>query len=165
MPKLSFNPENLLTSALSATGVHLDPRNILDGLDWQRAGATPKGAPHSIFQIVNHVIYWQDLLLSGLDRKDVVGPKQAKDGWPGAREPETLNEWEDVVERYKEGLAQAHKAVGSADPLSSIPAREETRRINVLNTLSLHTSYHVGQIALIRRMLGAWPPPGGGHTW
>ena len=90
MPNLSFNPERLLTSALSATGVHLDPRNILDGLDWQRAGATPNGVPHSIFQLVNHVIYWQDLFLSGLDRKDVAGPKRAQDGWPGALPVEAI---------------------------------------------------------------------------
>jgi uncharacterized damage-inducible protein DinB len=28
-----------------------------------------------------------------------------------------------------------------------------------------HTSYHTGQIAMIRRTLGAWPPRGGGDTW
>ena len=28
-----------------------------------------------------------------------------------------------------------------------------------------HNSYHTGQIALIRRSLGAWPPPTGGEAW
>jgi uncharacterized damage-inducible protein DinB len=28
-----------------------------------------------------------------------------------------------------------------------------------------HNSYHVGQIAMIRRVLGAWPPRAGGDTW
>jgi uncharacterized damage-inducible protein DinB len=28
-----------------------------------------------------------------------------------------------------------------------------------------HTSYHVGQIAMIRRVLGAWPPGAGGDSW
>ena len=28
-----------------------------------------------------------------------------------------------------------------------------------------HNSYHTGQIAMLRRMLGAWPPQGGGDTW
>jgi hypothetical protein len=26
-------------------------------------------------------------------------------------------------------------------------------------------SYHVGQIALLRRQAGAWPPERGGDTW
>jgi uncharacterized damage-inducible protein DinB len=28
-----------------------------------------------------------------------------------------------------------------------------------------HNSYHVGQIVLIRRALGSWPPVSGGDTW
>jgi uncharacterized damage-inducible protein DinB len=35
----------------------------------------------------------------------------------------------------------------------------------VLWQMVAHNSYHVGQIAMIRRTLGAWPPCGGGDTW
>ena len=35
----------------------------------------------------------------------------------------------------------------------------------VLWQMVAHNSYHVGQIAMIRRALGAWPPRGGGDTW
>jgi uncharacterized damage-inducible protein DinB len=28
-----------------------------------------------------------------------------------------------------------------------------------------HNSYHVGQIAMLRRCLGVWPPRAGGDTW
>jgi uncharacterized damage-inducible protein DinB len=35
----------------------------------------------------------------------------------------------------------------------------------VLWQMVAHNSYHVGQIALIRRALGAWPPRAGGDKW
>ena len=38
-------------------------------------------------------------------------------------------------------------------------------RADVLRAMGNHISYHVAQIALLRRMMGAWPPPGGGDTW
>ena len=38
-------------------------------------------------------------------------------------------------------------------------------RADVLRAMGNHVSYHVGQIALLRRMMNAWPPPGGGDTW
>jgi len=38
-------------------------------------------------------------------------------------------------------------------------------RADLLRAMGQHVSYHVGQIALLRRMMGAWPPPGGGDTW
>ncbi len=35
----------------------------------------------------------------------------------------------------------------------------------VLWQMAAHNSYHVGQIAMVRQALGAWPPRGGGDTW
>ena len=35
----------------------------------------------------------------------------------------------------------------------------------VLWQMVAHNSYHAGQIALIRRALGVWPPRAGGDTW
>ena len=32
-------------------------------------------------------------------------------------------------------------------------------------TRRFHNSYHAGQIALLRRQFGAWPPERGGDTW
>jgi uncharacterized damage-inducible protein DinB len=31
--------------------------------------------------------------------------------------------------------------------------------------ITAHNSYHAGQIALLRRQAGAWPPERGGDTW
>jgi uncharacterized damage-inducible protein DinB len=31
--------------------------------------------------------------------------------------------------------------------------------------LVAHNSYHVGQIAMIRKTLGSWPPKNGSDTW
>jgi len=35
----------------------------------------------------------------------------------------------------------------------------------VLWQMVAHNSYHTGQIAMIRQILKAWPPRGGGDTW
>ncbi|MBX2820140.1 MAG: DinB family protein [Rhodothermaceae bacterium] len=165
MSEHTFDPQQLLSNALSATGVHIDPQDILDGLVWNISGVTPNGFPHSIFQIVNHVIYWQDLFLSGLEATKMAGPKHAEEGWPGEKEPKSMSEWDELVERYKASLKHASTEIKSKNPLLNVPAAESTKRIDILNAYALHVSYHAGQIVLIRRVLGAWPPPGGGHTW
>jgi len=35
----------------------------------------------------------------------------------------------------------------------------------VLWQILVHNSYHIGQVAMLRRTLGAWPPQGGGDSW
>ena len=47
----------------------------------------------------------------------------------------------------------------------AIPAWEKANGYTALEVLALHNSYHLGQIVLLRRILGAWPPPSGGDTW
>jgi uncharacterized damage-inducible protein DinB len=37
--------------------------------------------------------------------------------------------------------------------------------VDVLWQTLVHNSYHFGQIAMLRRVLGAWPPRGGGDSW
>ncbi len=160
-----FDPSKLLASATTAAGVHIDPIDVLDGLEWEQAGVIKSDFPHSIFQIVNHLIYWQDLFLSGLVETTMHGPQRASDSWPGEKRAGDKEEWQAAVKRFKEGLEKARFEIGSKDPLSGIPAAETTLRIDILNSLALHVSYHVGQIVLIRRVLRAWPPPNGGHTW
>ena len=39
------------------------------------------------------------------------------------------------------------------------------RRGEGLAIVAQHNSYHLGQIVMLRRVLGAWPPPAGGDTW
>ena len=165
MSQTPFLAQPFLQSALSATGVHIEPSRIFDSLDWETSGRRIDGLPHSIFQIANHLIYWQDVFLSGLAETSMTGPAHASDSWPGEVEPASEQQWVQTVDRFRAGLEKAHEAVLAEDPLGSIPAHEATKRISVLNSIALHNSYHVGQVALIRQLLGSWPPPGGGHTW
>jgi len=34
-----------------------------------------------------------------------------------------------------------------------------------LTDTAAHNGYHLGQIVLVRQMIGAWPPEGGAYTW
>jgi hypothetical protein len=31
--------------------------------------------------------------------------------------------------------------------------------------MATHTAHHLGQIIVLRQLLGAWPPPAGSWTW
>jgi uncharacterized damage-inducible protein DinB len=37
--------------------------------------------------------------------------------------------------------------------------------LDVLWQMVAHNSYHIGQVAMLRRAFGAWPPASGGDTW
>lgn len=73
-------------------------------------------------------------------------------------------DWRAVVNRFLDGLSAAREAA-QPDMTESLAARAEESRVEVLQSLIGHNSYHLGQIVVLRQLLCAWPPPSGGDTW
>ncbi len=157
------NVHHLTTSrALSGKDAHVETASVLDGLDWELAGARPDGVPHSLFQLVNHIIYWQEWVVRWLDGKRPRPPKHAAGGWPGKVSPASRRDWERTIQRFGDALDALEHRSRQADLLSK---RGKWTRLEMLHIIGSHTSYHVGQVAFLRQLLGAWPPPSGGVTW
>lgn len=154
----------MLQNVLQGTGSYANVSHILEGLDGELAGTTIAGAPHTIWQILKHLIYWQDFCLQLLHGDDAVAPEHASDSWPGTVSPTGPREWGDTVDEFLSGTQEAMEAA-SIDLELEVPFRPGRSRAEVLGMLMGHNSYHLGQMVLLRQMLGSWPPPSGGDTW
>ena len=154
--------EKAVRDAISGKGAHVEAKHALGGLDWKTAGSRPDGIPHSIFQLVNHMVFWQEWVVKWLDGKNTTIPKHASGSWPGRVGPTTAKDWKETVKRFVSGLEKLNEQSLGADLYSK---RGRKSRLEMIQTIVLHNSYHLGQIVLIRQMFGAWPPPSGGLTW
>ena len=154
-----------LLGALRGRGQFVDTMRLLDELPWQQAGERPGGAEHSVFRLVGHMNYWQDVYLERAAGAERPSPAHDEEGWPGPDAPGTEREWRDAAEHFRDGLRRA-EAMAGARPLGEpLPNWGGKSRLECLLGLALHNAYHGGQVVQLRRMLGAWPPPGGGDTW
>ena len=154
--------ERTVCRALSGKGFHAEAKNTLEGIDWMTAGTRPDGAPHSVFQLLNHMTYWQEWVVRWLDGEKPAIPKHASGSWPGSTGPKGRKEWEQAVRRFGHGLDEMDRRSRDTDLLSSPGGKS---RLEMLQTIASHNSYHLGQVVLLRQMLGVWPPPSGGLTW
>lgn len=152
----------VMSRALSGEGAHVETKEIFSGLDWKKAGARPRGVPHSMYQLLNHMTFWQEWVLEWLQGSTPNTPEHAPGGWPGAAAPPTQEAWRQAVRRFQRGLAELDRRFREADPLS---ARGRKSRLEMAQTIGAHNSYHAGQAVMLRQMLGTWPPPSGGLTW
>jgi uncharacterized damage-inducible protein DinB len=154
--------DKTLSNALSGTGAHVETQTVFAALDWRLAGIRPDNAPHSVYQLLNHMIYWQEWVVKWLDGSSPPIPKHASGSWPGPPGPASRKEWDQAVRRFRNGLKVLTRRSQEADLLSSGGTKT---RLEMLHTIASHNSYHAGQIVFLRQMLGAWPPPSGGLTW
>ena len=154
--------EQTISKAMSGKGAHVLTATILDGLNWELAGARPEGVPHSVFQLANHVIYWQEWLVKWLDGKNPKAPKHAAGGWPGKVSPANRREWDQTIRHFRDVQDALQRRSQQENLLSK---RGKISRLEMMHLVASHTSYHAGQVAFLRQQLAAWPPPSGGVTW
>jgi hypothetical protein len=84
--------EKTVSQALSGKDAHVEVVSAFEGLDWKLAGRGGEGKEHSIFQLLNHLSYWQEWVLKWMDGEDPPIPEHASGGWPGDEKPKSVED-------------------------------------------------------------------------
>ncbi|MET3696558.1 DinB family protein [Bacillus oleivorans] len=143
---------------LHGVNAHVDPVEVFEGLRWEMAGKKTENCPYSVWQVLNHMIFWQDYYLTLLKGRVPNPPEHDEETWPDETAPSNETEWNNTFLQFSNGLKEAENEA-KKDLKELRDARLGRTRGDILTTLMAHNSYHTGQIALIRRIIGAWPPP------
>ena len=158
-------PNRTLQDLLRGRGAHVDPAACLEGIGADLAGQRVAPGSHTIWQLVWHMNYWMDYELRTLNGPEASYPQHAFDSWPVETAPASEDAWRGETARFRHQVDQlshwARRAVleGVAGRVVH-PGKGETVQ-DVLWQMVAHNSYHIGQVALLRRMAGHWPPAGG----
>ncbi|MDE3062470.1 MAG: DinB family protein [Acidobacteriota bacterium] len=163
---------NELQRVLVGNAAAAAPEQIVRGVSDELSHRRPAGSPRSLYEELWHVVFWMEISLEWIGGRPRPYPASDADGFPTVQDMEREN-WTELARRFLRGLKQAAKAAGNAARLEtsvecpSVPG-EPIRAMTVreqLENLAAHNSYHLGRMVLLRQMLGAWPPEGGGFTW
>lgn len=158
---------------LRGKGAHADPVACVEDVSMEMAGRTIDGFPHSIWQLVNHMNFWMAYELKRIAGEAPPYPEHAALSWHQKTEPPSNRDWSDGRARLgvllqeltivaKSSAADLGREIKPTHPSHTQIASSLQ---SVLWQIVAHNSYHTGQIALIRRCLGIWPPRAGGDTW
>lgn len=163
-----MNEERLLLRELVyGASSHAHLLHALEGLDPELAGACVPGSAHTIFQVLHHMVFWQDMSLARLRGEFPADAATAAESWAFPERPEDESDWEAAIAHLAEGLrgVEAFVADPDYDLDQIVRRRKETSARREIFMLQGHNSYHLGQIVQLRQQLGSWPPPKGGVTW
>ncbi|MFZ0478934.1 MAG: DinB family protein [Terriglobales bacterium] len=172
--------DNILCELIYGKGAHVDPVACVEDLSAELAARRVAGYPHSIGQIVLHMNYWMDYEFRKIAGENPRNPDHAIESWPQHPEPTDRtqwqaadSQWQSARQHFIDDLAKlasiADSDAATLDRLvSDVSPEKIARQTTVRATLwqiVAHNSYHAGQIALLRRQFGSWPPARGGDTW
>lgn len=151
-----------LPKLLYGEGAFANVEHILENLSAEQAKMRLAGAPHSLYEELWHVDFWQHLALSVIHSEPVVYPERAAEGWPKDNETLTEEAWQNLLSRFLLGLEEAAVVAGS-QRVEEV-AGDKTIREH-LESIAGHNAYHFGRMVFLRQLSGLWPPPSGGDTW
>jgi len=147
-----------LLDLLKGGNAHTTIKEALQDFPAELRGKRPKGAPHSPWELMEHMRIAQWDILQFSRDPDNASPKFPDGYWPEKPEPPDDKAWDRSVNGFCQDLNSlcALVADDATDLYARIPHGEGQTILREALLTADHNAYHLGQLVLLRRMLGAW---------
>ena len=142
---------------LTGEGAHPDFEAAIKDLPRALRGERASGLPHSPWELLEHMRIAQGDILEYTRKAGHVSPSFPDGYWPGAQAPPDDAAWNGSVEGFRATIAGFRELVEtSSDLLAPVPHAQGTTIMGQVLLALDHNAYHLGQLVLVRRLLGAW---------
>ncbi|HEU4699676.1 MAG TPA: DinB family protein, partial [Gemmatimonadales bacterium] len=122
-------------------------------------GTRPADLPYSPWELLEHLRLTQHDILEFCRNPAYTEPAWPADYWPPSAEPPDAGAWEASVVAFRADRAALRELAEdpAVDLFASVPQGTGQTFLRELLLAADHTAYHVGQLVLVRRLLGVWP--------
>ena len=145
-------------SLLRGGQAHASFDDVIKDLPAKLRGAKPDGAPHTAWQLLEHMRLAQWDILEFSRNAKHASPQWPEGYWPQTEKPASDAAWKKSISSFKKDLAAMQKLVEDpkTDLYTKIPHGTGQNILREALLAADHNAYHIGQLVLLRRLLGAW---------
>lgn len=147
-----------LIQLLTGSHAHADFDAAVKDIPTELRGKRPEGMDHSPWELLEHlrIAQWDILEFSRNPRH--VSPDWPGGYWPAAPAPPDEHAWDKSVLAFRHDLKALCALVmdPATDLYAKIPHGDGQTILREALLTADHNAYHVGQLILLRKLLGAW---------
>jgi hypothetical protein len=146
-----------LDNLLRMEGAHVDFDAAVAGFPAHLRGKKPKGAPHTAWQLLEHMRLAQWDILDFCRNANYKEGRFPEDYWPATAAPPDDNAWDESVSQFRRDLKAMQALVADAkqDLFAQIPHGQGQTLLREALLVADHNSYHLGQLMFLRKTLEA----------
>jgi hypothetical protein len=144
---------------LRGGGAHLEFEQAIAALPPKLRGGKVDNLPHTPWRLLEHMRIAQWDILEFCRNPKYVSPSFPEGYWPSGDAPPDATAWDRSVAAFRADLKAMQELV--ADPATDLftPLAHGQGQTILREALLVadHNAYHLGQLVVVRRLLGAWP--------
>ena len=156
------NPETAalrkhMKNLLNMEGAHLSFDEAVAGFPVKLRGARPAGAPHSAWELLEHMRLAQEDILDFSRNPGYEERTFPDDYWPAGPEPPNARAWDKSVRQFRKDLKEMQEVIARTkqDLMAKIPHGQGQTLLREALLVADHNAYHLGQLMFLRKMLEA----------
>ncbi len=148
----------LLIKMLTQENAHATIEQALKNISIEDLGAKEEDFPYSIWQLAEHIRITQNDIVEFSYNPKHVSPSWPEEFWPKNPSPENLDQLQLCLNQILKDRNKMAELINdnSIDLYKPFSYGSGQNLLRVTILLIDHTSYHTGQIILLRKLLGSW---------
>jgi hypothetical protein len=147
---------------LKGGGAHLNFDKAIANLPVELRGAKPPGVPHTPWRLLEHLRIAQWDILEFTRNPRHVSPPWSEGYWPVGDATPDDGAWDRSAVAFRADLRAMQDLVAdpATDLFTPLPHGEGQTVLREALLVADHNAYHLGQLVVVRRLLGAWEEEG-----
>ena len=147
-----------LLYVLKGDGAHAPFNQAVKDFPAKLRGQKVENFPHTAWMLLEHLRLAQLDILEFSRNQKHVSPPWPEGYWPKTEAPPNASAWDDSIKAFRKDLKEMEDLVSDAktDLYAKIPWGEGQTVLREALLVADHNAYHIGQLVMLRRLLGAW---------
>jgi hypothetical protein len=143
-----------LDNLLRMDGAHLAFEEAVAGFPAKLRGVKPAGAPHSAWELLEHMRIAQEDILDFSRNPKYREKTFPGEYWPATQAPPSEEAWNQSVEKFQSDMQQMQDLIANTklDLLARISHGNGQTLLREALLVADHNAYHLGQLMFLRKM-------------
>jgi uncharacterized damage-inducible protein DinB len=144
-----------LDNLLRMEGAHISFDAAVADFPAALRGAKPAGAPHSAWQLIEHMRIAQEDILDFSRNAQYKDKKFPDDYWPTHEAPPSEEAWQRSIQQFRKDLTEMRELIGNprTDLFERIAHGSGQTLLREALLVADHNAYHLGQLVFLRKLL------------
>ncbi|SDN68105.1 DinB superfamily protein [Paenibacillus sp. yr247] len=132
-------------------------KTILNDVSVNDAVRKAEDYPHSIWEIANHLIFWNEMWLNRFINNDLLESNTTNDEtFESDHLEQNDTSWNETIRRLSNGFVHWREVITNCDESKlekRVPNYFNAQWWGVISNLCIHNAYHIGQIMLLKKQV------------